>query len=434
MIYKFLSAFKKDFLVLLRDKAGLAIIFVMPMALVLIMTLLQDSAYRSLNESGIPIIFIDEDNDSLGLGLEQGLVRSGFFEISKSIDGKVATRETAWKAVSEGKYMIGILIPRGTTKAIRKGVVDLVNQTLSESGAIGESSMTPSLLGKAKDSIHIEIFVDPVTRKSHVVTVTTSLREFISKIKSQIIFQTFTNELSAIIPINTKVKFEDSDPVSYKEVYAVKNEKSIVPNSVQHNVPAWSVFSMFFIIIPLAGSIIMERGEGTAFRLKTIPGAIQIVLASKVIIYMLVCLSQLILMLMVGIFILPMMGLPQLQFGNNPLATIVVGIFTAMAATCYGLMFGTITTTNQQAAIGGSVSVLIMAAIGGVWVPVHLMPDIMKKLSRISPLNWGLEAFHDIFLRGGGIIEVMPEIGLLFGFSIVTVAISFWYSRRKNNL
>jgi len=69
-----------------------------------------------------------------------------------------------------------------------------------------------------------------------------------------------------------------------------------------------------------------------------------------------------------------------------------------------------------------------------VWVPVHLMPDIMKKLSRISPLNWGLEAFHDIFLRGGGIIEVMPEIGLLFGFSIVTVAISFWYSRRKNNL
>ncbi|HSZ24162.1 MAG TPA: ABC transporter permease, partial [Cytophagaceae bacterium] len=147
-----------------------------------------------------------------------------------------------------------------------------------------------------------------------------------------------------------------------------------------------------------------------------------------------VCLSQLILMLMVGIFILPMMGLPQLQFGNNPLATIVVGIFTAMAATCYGLMFGTITTTNQQAAIGGSVSVLIMAAIGGVWVPVHLMPDIMKKLSRISPLNWGLEAFHDIFLRGGGIIEVMPEIGLLFGFSIVTVAISFWYSRRKNNL
>jgi ABC-2 type transport system permease protein len=433
-MHKFLSALKKDFLILIRDKAGLGIIFVMPMALVLIMTLLQDSAYRSMNESGIPIIFIDEDKDSLGLGLETGLDKSGFFEISKTINGKPATRETAWKAVSEGKYMIGILIPKGTSIAIRKGVANLISQTLSESGLTDKDSLSSTIIGKVKDSIQIEIFIDPVTRKSHVMTVTTSLREFISKIKSQIIFQTFTKELSAFMPVNQNVNLQDTDPVTYKEVYAVKNEKSILPNSVQHNVPAWSVFSMFFIIIPLAGSIIMERGEGSAFRLKTIPGAIQIVLASKVIVYMLVCMSQLVLMLMVGIVILPWMGLPQLQLGHSPIAIVLVGIFTAMAATCYGLMFGTVTTTNQQAAIGGSVSVLIMAAIGGVWVPVHLMPDVMKKLSRISPLNWGLEAFHDIFLRGGGIVEVLPKIGLLFGFSIVTVAISFWYTRRKNNL
>jgi ABC-2 type transport system permease protein len=433
-MHKFLSALKKDFLILIRDKAGLGIIFVMPMALVLIMTLLQDSAYRSMNESGIPIIYIDEDKDSLGLGLERGLDKSGFFEISKTINGNIATREMAWKAVSEGKYMIGILIPKGTTKAIRKGVANLISQTLSENGLTDKDSLSSKVIEKVKDSIQIEIFVDPVTRKSHVMTVTTSLREFISKIKSQIIFQTFTKELSEFMPVNQNVNLQDTDPVTYKEVYAVKNDQSILPNSVQHNVPAWSVFSMFFIIIPLAGSIIMERGEGSAFRLKTIPGAIQIVLASKVVVYMLVCLSQLVLMLMVGIVILPWMGLPQLQLGHSPIAIILVGIFTAMAATCYGLMFGTVTTTNQQAAIGGSVSVLIMAAIGGVWVPVHLMPDVMKKVSRLSPLNWGLEAFHDIFLRGGGVVEVLPEIGLLFGFSLTTVAISFWYTRRKNNL
>jgi ABC-2 type transport system permease protein len=431
-MHKFLSAVHKDYLILIRDKAGLAIIFVMPMALVLIMTLLQDSAYRSLNETGIPIVFIDEDKDSLGLGLERGLEKSGFFEISKNLDGQPATREKAWKAVSEGKFMIGILIPKGTTKAIRNGVIELVSQTLNENG-ITEKDSTASLT-KMKDSIQIEIFIDPVTRKSHIMTVTTSLREFISKIKSQIIFHTFTQELSSLMPINKNVKIEDTDPVTYKEVYAVKDEKSILPNSVQHNVPAWSVFSMFFIIIPLAGSIIMERGEGSAFRLKTIPQAIQIVLASKVAVYMMVCMSQLVLMLMVGIVILPLMGLPQLQMGDSPFATIFVGMTTALAATCYGLMFGTITTTNQQAAIGGSVSVLIMAALGGVWVPVHLMPDMMKSISRLSPLNWGLEAFHDIFLRGGGILDVLPEMGLLFGFSCACIIISFWYTRRKNNL
>ncbi len=431
-MHKFLSAVNKDFLILIRDKAGLAVIFVMPMALVLIMTLLQDSAYRSLNETGIPIVFIDEDKDSLGIGLERGLQKSGFFEISKNLEGKPATREKAWKAVSEGKFMIGILIPKGTTKAIRNGVIELVSQTLNENGITEKDSIAS--MNKMKDFIQIEIFIDPVTRKSHIMTVTTSLREFISKIKSQIIFHTFTQELSSLMPINKNVKIEDSDPVTYREVYAVKDDKSILPNSVQHNVPAWSVFSMFFIIIPLAGSIIMERGEGSAFRLKTIPRAIQIVLASKVVVYMLVCMSQLVLMLMVGIVILPLMGLPQLQMGNSPVATILIGMFTAMAATCYGLMFGTITTTNQQAAIGGSVSILIMAALGGVWVPVHLMPSLMKTISHLSPLNWGLEAFHDIFLRGGGLVDVLPEMGLLFGFSCTCVAVSFWYTRRKNNL
>ncbi|HVD97106.1 MAG TPA: ABC transporter permease [Cytophagaceae bacterium] len=431
---RFLSAVKKDFLILIRDKAGLAIIFVMPMALVLIMTLLQDSAYRTLNESGIPIVYIDEDQDTLGIGLEKGLERSGFFEISKTINGKPATRKTAWEAVASGKYMIGIIIPKGTSKAIRSGVADLVSQTLKESGLTDADSLQKEINKKVSEKLEIEIILDPGTRKSHVVTVTTSLREFISKLKSQIIFQTFTHELSGIIPVNTNIKLEDTDPVVYKEVYALKDERGILPNAVQHNVPAWSVFSMFFIIIPLAGSIIMERGEGSAFRLKTIPNAIQVVLASKLLVYMLVCLSQLVLMLMVGIFILPLLGLPRLQFGDSPMATILVGIFTAMAATCYGMMFGTVTTTNQQAAIGGSVSVLIMAALGGVWVPVHLMPGVMKTISKLSPLNWGLEAFHDIFLRGGGIKDVLPELGLLLGFSLACVAISFWYTRKKNNL
>lgn len=430
---KFLSAVKKDFIILLRDRAGLAIIFVMPMALVLIMTLLQDSAYRSLNETGIPIVFIDDDQDSLGIGLERGLKKSGFFEISKTINGKPATRETAWEAISDGTYMMGIVIPKGTSQTIRAGVADLVSQTLVNSG-VTEADSTKEELNKIKEKIQIEIILDPATRKSHVVTVTTSLKEFISKLKSQIIFQTFTKELEGIIPVNSKMKLEDTDPVEYTEVYAVKGEKSILPNAVQHNVPAWSVFAMFFIIIPLAGSIIMERGEGSAFRLKTIPNAIQIVLASKVMVYMLVCLSQLVLMLLVGIIILPQFGLPKLQFGNSPISIIAVGLFTAMAATCYGLMFGTITTTNQQAAIGGSVSVLIMAALGGVWVPVHLMPSLMKSISKLSPLNWGLEAFHDIFLRDGGLVDVLPELGLLFGFSVATVVISFWYTRKKNNL
>ena len=94
-------------------------------------------------------------------------------------------------------------------------------------------------------------------------------------------------------------------------------------------------------------------------------------------------------------------------------------------------MLGTIATTQEQAASFGSVSVVILAALGGIWVPVFMMPSIMQMLSRISPLNWGLEGFYDVFLRGGGMTEVLPYVALLLGFFVIMMLIAFFYNRFK---
>ncbi|HRD37130.1 MAG TPA: ABC transporter permease, partial [Bacteroidia bacterium] len=91
------------------------------------------------------------------------------------------------------------------------------------------------------------------------------------------------------------------------------NESTLVPNSVQHNVPAWTMFAMFFICIPLSGNIIREREDGSAFRLLTMPGSYVFVLAGKITLYLIVSLIQFALMLSVGLYILPLMGLPTLQ-------------------------------------------------------------------------------------------------------------------------
>ncbi|TMH25451.1 MAG: ABC transporter permease, partial [Betaproteobacteria bacterium] len=39
------------------------------------------------------------------------------------------------------------------------------------------------------------------------------------------------------------------------------------PSSVQQNVPAWLIFGMFFVVLPLASLFIVERRDGTAARL-----------------------------------------------------------------------------------------------------------------------------------------------------------------------
>ena len=59
MFSKLIATIKKETLLLLRDKVGLSILFLMPMVLIFVMTLIQDAAFKTINEKGIPIIFVN---------------------------------------------------------------------------------------------------------------------------------------------------------------------------------------------------------------------------------------------------------------------------------------------------------------------------------------------------------------------------------------
>ena len=421
---KLLATVKKEILLLLRDKVGLSVLFLMPVALILVMTLVQDSAFKTINEKGIPIVFVNDDNDSLGILIKQGLLNNELCFLSDSIDGKPASSELARKAVSEGKFLIGIIIPKGATAAIHKNVSALVSETLN-----GEDSL-PTL----QDSVEITILIDPVAKKSFLNAVTSNLREFISEVKTKIMFQTFSEQVAEVIPDKKnapKKSYEKSQIIRYKEVYASTAEEQIVPNAVQHNVPAWTIFAMFFIAIPLSGSILKEKTEGSVFRLHTMPTPFLLLVNGKIIVYVMVCLIQFLLMLAVGQYLLPTLGLPALVLGNSMLGIFILTLATSFAATGFGVMVGTLATTEHQAAIMGSLSILLLSALGGIWVPSYVMPEVMRNISAFSPLNWSLEGFYKLFLRGGGVADILIDALKLMTFFFATMAISYLANRKK---
>jgi ABC-2 type transport system permease protein len=136
-------------------------------------------------------------------------------------------------------------------------------------------------------------------------------------------------------------------------------------------------------------------------------------------------------MLCVGVFILPLLGLPELNIGNNLPMLFLVAFSSGLAATGFGLLVGTIATSHDQASLFGAVFVIILAAIGGIWVPTFVMPEVMKKIAVISPLNWGLEAFYGIFLRNFGFKEIFPEVAKLLVFFGASLSGSYLYQKYK---
>jgi ABC-2 type transport system permease protein len=192
-----------------------------------------------------------------------------------------------------------------------------------------------------------------------------------------------------------------------------------IPSAVQQNVPAWGLFGIFFIAVPLSGAIVRERSSGIMTRLQLLPVSFMTLLTGKLLAYVVVCLAQFALVMLIGRFVMPLFGAAPLTLGQAPGAVAVVLLCVALAATGFGILLGVVTRTYEQASMIGAISVVIAAAIGGVMVPVFAMPRIMRDISQVSPMAWGLDAFLDLFARGGGFGTVWLQAAMLLCFGLV---------------
>ncbi len=416
----------------MRDKAGLAMLFLMPMALIIISSLMQEFAWSSLSKDPkIDILYVDNDKDSLGLNIRKGLEGSGTFKIFTDIDKIPVTQLQAKASVAKGDYLIAIIVPKGITKTIRTNVRVMVARTLAGFGMMNSAVL--SSLPDA-DTAEINLYFDPTVKSSFKNALISSIKANNYRIETEMVFRTFNQEIGRQMPMYTPPKIDYREALRFKASFPSLRQQELIPNTSQHNVPAWTIFAMFFIVIPLTQSLIKEREEGSLFRLLTMPVSYMNLLMAKVGVYILVCMLQTFFMLLAGIFILPFFGIPGLDVGNDLLALFIMTLVVSMAAVGYGLMVGTIAKTHQQAAAFGSISVIILASMGGLWVPIYLMPEFMRTISAYSPLNWAITGFYNIFLRGGSLINILPQASKLLIFFLFTILITGIYRKYKSPL
>lgn len=426
-MHKLWASTYKEMLLLLRDLGGIAILFIMPILLLVVITLVQDSTFKTISDVAIPVLLVDKDGGEVSKNIRENLSESNSFEILLK-----DSEEEAKEAVFTGKYQLAIVIPENLSNSLQKKVDQNVEGILSRFGLEEDS------ISKSKETIpqkEVRLYFDPATQHSFKSSVKNGIDKMISKIESQSIYRAFQIELGEddnLDGADAEPIFDTESFIAFKEILPTKNNREIIPNSAQHNVPAWTLFAIFFIIVPLAINLVKEKNQGTFVRLRTQPVSYATVLGGKTLVYLVVCLIQFSLMLLVGLLLFPLMGLPKIDISGKLPVLYLVAFFSGLAAIGLGLLLGTIAKTQEQAAPFGSILIVILAAIGGVWVPVFVMPEFMQLLSKISPMNWGLEAFYDVFLRNVGIAQILPEILLLLLFFLTTVIISIIYNQRKH--
>ncbi len=420
-MHKLWASTYKEMLLLIRDLGGIAILFIMPMLLLIIITLVQDATFKTISDVKIPVLLVDNDKGEVSKNIIENLSESDSFEILQK-----NSEEEAKEAVFSGKYKLAIVIPENLSTSLQKKVNQNVEGILSKFGLEEDTIPFKKEIITQKE---VRLYFDPATQVSFKSSVKNGIDKMISKIETQSIYKAFQTELGEV---GGEPIFDTENFIAFKEVLQTKNNKEIIPNSAQHNVPAWTLFAIFFIIVPLSINLVKEKNQGTFVRLRTNPVRYATVLGGKTIVYLGVCLIQFTLMLFVGVFLFPALGLPGINVSGKLPMLYTVALFSGLAAIGLGLLLGTIARTQEQAAPFGSTLVVMLAALGGVWVPVFVMPKVMQMISKISPMNWGLEAFYDVFLRNVGFVKILPEILLLLLFFLTTIIIAIFYNRRKN--
>ena len=415
---KVLATIWKEFLLLIRDPGGLALIFIMPVALVIVMALIQNNTFREFQETRIDVLFVDEDRNALSGNIEGSFQASPNIHLIKTESGKPLTSEAARQLVQRGDYQAAIIIPAQATVTLRKKTKQAVDELFAYYG------FGPATLANDSPAVELQLLFDPAIKANYKQALTSAVEKMVTGVQAEWLTDTIQEQFGGTEP-KKKIKIDFSRMINVSQMVAADNTQSgLSLNAVQHNVPAWSMFAMFFILFPLAGNFIKEREEGSMLRLRLISGSQFPVISGKFIFYLFVCLLQLVSMIGVGLYVMPIIGLNKLALGTNGLGVVLTGLTVAMAATGYGLLIAVYFRTPQQALSFGSISVVILAALGGVWVPTFAMPQIMQSISPYSPLNWGLEAFNDLFLRNASTSVILPDLVKLVCFSLVTLAAS----------
>ncbi len=113
-----------------------------------------------------------------------------------------------------------------------------------------------------------------------------------------------------------------------------------------------------------------------------------------------VTILQAVVIFAIGNKIFPLIGLPALHIPNDIWGLLIVTMVCGYCAVSYAICVGVFANTPEQSNGFGAISILILAALGGLLVPSFAMPANLQKILRISPLHWALEAYYGLFLEG----------------------------------
>lgn len=111
--------------------------------------------------------------------------------------------------------------------------------------------------------------------------------------------------------------------------------------------------------------------------------------------------------------------LAWLLYGITPVGHFIVIYFLAIlfvfVMSGFGLVISNYSATMQQSMFVMFFFMLILMLMSGLFTPVSSMPEWAQVITYFNPLST-LGGMRMVYLKGSSLLELLPEIGVLFHF------------------
>lgn len=382
-VRKALAIARANLLRTTRDRLGLFFVIVLPLILIIVLGI----TYGGFNSARIGLT--DADGGALATELTQDIHVTGLDLSIRRYDSPAELRE----AVQRGFVEIGLAIPAGYDQALRNG----------EPGNLEVVAQASGLAGAIRAAVD-----EAIARQATLLRAARFVME-----RDGLAFDAAL-ELARGQETHAPGVEVATDSVA---------EASSGPSGFTIGAQSQLVLFVFLTSLTGATELIISRQLGISRRMFATPTGTWTIIAGE-------GLGRYAYALFQGFFIV---AVTAVAFGvdwMDPLATGALVLVFGLVAAGAAMLIGSIASNPSQAGAIGPALGMMLGLLGGTMVPADVFPEAMRTISHVTPHAWAMDAFRDMALNDAGVLQVLPQLGVLLVFAAALLGIAVYRFRR----
>jgi ABC-2 type transport system permease protein len=435
---------RKDFSILLKDRASIIITFCVPFALIYLFGQIYHVNSSDPGPSGIPVAVVNQSDNPAAAKLVDALKAEKAFKVlTKFVNDDKTTRPLAEDDLRplmvKDAFRFALVIPKDL---IRTKDIGLHLKTYTNPRNEIESQTFEGMLQKTIFSHVPQLIGQSLQARALSYLGSGRLDEFNTAI-STAVANAYGGDAAEI-----KKRMEDgqmglatrdwtagtssadgsgtTDALS--RIVKIDNTQvaglGIKSPMATMLVGGWAMQFLLFALTASATALFREKDFGIFQRVLSAPVSRGDILWSKFLYGICLGLIQLVILFFAGHV------LYGIEIGAQLPMLILVCIFAAAACTSFGMLIAAIAPTPESARGISTFVILLMCAIGGAWFPVSFMPEFIQRFSRLTLVYWSMEGFSQVLWSHDTLVQLLPTLGYLTLITSIVMGISVWRFRK----